>query len=235
MVHCSAVLGHVLGFAQSVRFTRAFIRGRRAPCSPASCAVALLLSVAGCAPQAPPDSPPAGSLGDPGETPPASPVGPMAPRASAAAPGEPEADAAQPPDDLGKPAQGSSGETANAAGPPGGAGVVPSESDPQSVSTQGAPRSPRAVLCEAGAVYSLYHRGGSLLTEVYQARVRLIDTSGSGSSVTLNVVSGQVGHRPLFGAAREITLRVPTDCTLSLEEPKYGTLTYSAKIGLVGR
>jgi hypothetical protein len=78
---------------------------------------------------------------------------------------------------------------------------------------------------------TVYERKGSALPELYKARVEFADETASSVSVRLKE---EKGTRPLFVGASKITLSVPNDYALELNDPKYGKLVYGAKVGLVG-
>lgn len=79
----------------------------------------------------------------------------------------------------------------------------------------------------------IYQRDGSNLTEVFTSAVTLSDVSKL--SAEMKFVGGQQGQRPLFSGMNKVTLTLPTDSSLVVEDPKYGSLPYTAKIGLVGQ
>jgi hypothetical protein len=78
---------------------------------------------------------------------------------------------------------------------------------------------------------SIYKRLGSTLKEAYVATVVFSDETPD--SVKVAISGREQGQRPLFKSGSGV-LKVPNDYSLSLDEPRFGELVYSAKIGLVG-
>jgi hypothetical protein len=77
----------------------------------------------------------------------------------------------------------------------------------------------------------IYRRDRGTLFEVSRNQVEL--TNETEDSVTLKVGKG-TGARPLFSGAQQVLVRVPSDSTLEIDDPKLGRIVYEAKIGLVG-
>ncbi len=80
-------------------------------------------------------------------------------------------------------------------------------------------------------MWYVYRRKGSNLTEVFSAPVDFTDETER--TVTVQVKGGD-GTRPLFKGSNKFVVTVPNDYSIELKDPKYGTLTYDAKIGMVG-
>ncbi len=78
---------------------------------------------------------------------------------------------------------------------------------------------------------TVYSRSGSTLKEVFASTVELKDASQE--NVTMRFLGGQRGVRPIFGGKAKVTLTLATDSSLVIEDPRFGTLPYSAKVGLV--
>jgi hypothetical protein len=78
---------------------------------------------------------------------------------------------------------------------------------------------------------TVYERKGSALPELYKARVEFADETTNSVNVRLKE---EKGTRPLFVGASKITVTVPNDYALELNDPKYGKLVYGAKVGLLG-
>ena len=78
-----------------------------------------------------------------------------------------------------------------------------------------------------------YKRAGNTLTEIHTVRVEFTDPKPD--SITLVPKGPDTGKRLLFKGAKKITLSVPDESTLVLEEPVLGKLVYKGKIGLVGQ
>lgn len=78
---------------------------------------------------------------------------------------------------------------------------------------------------------SIYKRLGSTLKEAYVATVVFSDETPD--SVKVAISGREQGQRPLFKSGSGV-VKVPNDYSLSLEDPRFGELLYSAKIGLVG-
>jgi hypothetical protein len=78
---------------------------------------------------------------------------------------------------------------------------------------------------------TVYERKGSALPELYKARVEFADETANSVSVRLKE---EKGTRPILVGAGKITVSVPNDYALELNDPKFGKLVYGAKVGLVG-
>jgi hypothetical protein len=80
-------------------------------------------------------------------------------------------------------------------------------------------------------LWTTYKRVGSRLDETHSASVEL--TESTPSSVKLKILAGEKGMRAIFKAQREITINVPNDYSLFVQDPELGKLVYEAKVGLV--
>ncbi len=78
---------------------------------------------------------------------------------------------------------------------------------------------------------SIYKRLGGTLKEAYVANVVFSDETPE--SVKVAISGREQGQRPLFKSGNGV-VKVPNDYSIALEDPKFGELAYSAKIGLVG-
>lgn len=78
---------------------------------------------------------------------------------------------------------------------------------------------------------SIYKRVGTTLKEAYVAGVSFSDETPEGVKVAIS--GREQGQRPLFKSGSGL-IRVPNDYSIVVEDPKFGELSYSAKIGLVG-
>lgn len=78
---------------------------------------------------------------------------------------------------------------------------------------------------------SIYKRLGATLKEAYVANVAFSDETPEGVKVAIS--GREQGQRPLFKSGSGV-VKVPNDYSITLEDPKFGELIYSAKIGLVG-
>jgi hypothetical protein len=78
---------------------------------------------------------------------------------------------------------------------------------------------------------SIYKRLGGTLKEAYVANVVFSDETPE--SVRVAISGREQGQRPLFKSGNGV-VKVPNDYSIALEDPKFGELAYSAKIGLVG-
>ncbi len=78
-----------------------------------------------------------------------------------------------------------------------------------------------------------YKRKGSALSEVHTTTFEFGEETAN--SVVLLPKGKDQGERPLFKGASKIVIKVPNDYSLELDDPKYGHLSYTAKVGLVGR
>jgi hypothetical protein len=78
---------------------------------------------------------------------------------------------------------------------------------------------------------TVYERKGSALPELFKARVEFADETANSVSVRLKE---EKGTRPILVGAGKITVSVPNDYALELNDPKFGKLVYGAKVGLVG-
>jgi hypothetical protein len=78
---------------------------------------------------------------------------------------------------------------------------------------------------------SIYKRLGATLREAYVAEVSFSDETPD--SVKVAISGREQGQRPLFKSGNGV-VKVPNDYSIALEDPKFGELAYSAKIGLVG-
>jgi hypothetical protein len=78
---------------------------------------------------------------------------------------------------------------------------------------------------------TVYERKGSALPELFKARVEFADETANSVSVRLKE---EKGTRPILAGAGKITVSVPNDYALELNDPKFGKLVYGAKVGLVG-
>ena len=77
----------------------------------------------------------------------------------------------------------------------------------------------------------VYKRKGSNLTEVFSAPVEFAEETERTVAVQ---IKGGDGTRPLFKGANKFVVTVPNDYSIELKDPKYGSLLYDAKIGMVG-
>jgi hypothetical protein len=85
---------------------------------------------------------------------------------------------------------------------------------------------------ESGAVtFTIYQRRGSQLSEIYTVAASLEEKSPK--EVLLTVNGKGKGFRPLFANQRSTSVTVPDDYTLLLEDPRFGSLKYTARHGLV--
>ncbi len=83
-----------------------------------------------------------------------------------------------------------------------------------------------------GWSWYVYKRKGSNLTEVFSAPVEFTDETERTVAVQ---IKGGDGTRPLFKGSNKFVITVPNDYSIELKDPKYGSLLYDAKIGMVGR
>jgi hypothetical protein len=77
----------------------------------------------------------------------------------------------------------------------------------------------------------IYKRSGSTLREVYIGAIEFKDESED--AVKMRFTGREKGQRPLFRSKADALIRVPNDYSIEIEDPQFGKLTYSAKIGLV--
>jgi len=78
---------------------------------------------------------------------------------------------------------------------------------------------------------SIYKRLGGTLKEAYVASVVFSEETPEGVKVAIS--GREQGQRPLFKSGNFV-VRVPNDYSITLEDPKFGELSYDAKVGLVG-
>jgi len=77
----------------------------------------------------------------------------------------------------------------------------------------------------------IYQRLGDTLKEIYLGRVELSDEGSSELRIAFK--GGSKGQRPLFRGLGKVTVKVPNDYSISIDDPEYGTLTYTAKVGFL--
>jgi hypothetical protein len=85
---------------------------------------------------------------------------------------------------------------------------------------------------QGNLVLSIYKRSGATLREVYVASVTLSDEANGKVKVTIR--GREQGQRPLFRTGSGL-VEVPNEYSLIIDDPKYGRLTYNAKIGVLGQ
>ncbi len=78
-----------------------------------------------------------------------------------------------------------------------------------------------------------YKRKGSSLSEVHTMTFEFGEETAN--SVTILPKGKDQGERPLFKGASKIMIKVPNDYSIEMEDPKHGHLSFTAKVGLVGR
>jgi hypothetical protein len=83
---------------------------------------------------------------------------------------------------------------------------------------------------DKGQLFTVFRRAGKTLKEVSKSRIELKDDKGN--AITVNVKSDK-GSRPVFMGKKEFSVTAPSDATIQLDDPKFGKLTYDARIGLV--
>jgi hypothetical protein len=83
-----------------------------------------------------------------------------------------------------------------------------------------------------GLRWQIYQRTGSILKEVYSARIELVDERET--AFEIKPLDGS-GNRHIFKGQHNVPVSMPSKHELVLEDPQYGKLIYRAKIGLVGK
>lgn len=78
---------------------------------------------------------------------------------------------------------------------------------------------------------AIYRRQGSRLDEVYIGSIEFSDEKPD--SIRLKFTGREKGVRPLFRGQSVAQINVPNEYSIEIEDPVFGRLTYSAKIGLV--
>lgn len=78
----------------------------------------------------------------------------------------------------------------------------------------------------------IYRRSGESLKELYSANVELDDSQAH--KVKVVVKEPGSGKRPIMKDRSKFELLLPNDYSVQLEDPQYGKLSYTAKVGLVG-
>ena len=80
-------------------------------------------------------------------------------------------------------------------------------------------------------VWLVYKRTGNQLAEVFRSTFLFEDEKHE--SVTMKLVGQGKGYQQIFAGYRTIPISVPTKYAVVIEDPKYGTLKYNSKVGLV--
>jgi hypothetical protein len=81
--------------------------------------------------------------------------------------------------------------------------------------------------------FKVYKRQGSTLNEVFVGAVEL--TEESPTTVRVRWTGRGRGQKPLLKMQKDSVLTVPNEYSLEIDDPEHGRLTYTAKIGLVGK
>jgi hypothetical protein len=76
----------------------------------------------------------------------------------------------------------------------------------------------------------IYKRNGNTLRELCVSSIEFTDVTED--SVNLKFTGREKGARPLFRSGSR-TVRVPNDYSIEIDDPQFGKMSYSAKIGLV--
>jgi hypothetical protein len=77
----------------------------------------------------------------------------------------------------------------------------------------------------------IYKRNASALKEIWIGGVELSEPSDD--TVKVKFVGSQKGARPLWRGKSEVTITVPNEYSIELDDSEHGKLRYDAKIGLV--
>ena len=80
--------------------------------------------------------------------------------------------------------------------------------------------------------WTIYQRKGSSLAEVYKAEIQLSDETKN--SIKIRIKGSQSGALPIFTQTRQGLISFPNDYSITLDDPKHGSLAYDAKVGAVG-
>ena len=80
--------------------------------------------------------------------------------------------------------------------------------------------------------WTIYQRKGSSLAEVYKAEIQLSDETKN--SIKIRIKGSQSGALPIFTGTRQGLISFPNDYSITLDDPKLGSLAYDAKVGAVG-
>ena len=80
-------------------------------------------------------------------------------------------------------------------------------------------------------VWLVYKRTGSRLAEVFRSTFLFEDEKHE--SVTMKLVGKGKGYQQIFAGYRTIPISVPTKYSVVIDDPKYGSLKYNSKVGLV--
>ena len=79
----------------------------------------------------------------------------------------------------------------------------------------------------------IYKRSGATLKEVWIGAVELSEPSDD--TVKVKFVGSQKGARPLWRGKSEVTINVPNEYSIEVDDAEHGKLRYDAKIGLVAQ
>jgi hypothetical protein len=77
----------------------------------------------------------------------------------------------------------------------------------------------------------VYKRNGATLKEIWIGGVELSEPSDD--TVKVKFVGSQKGARPLWRGKAEVTISVPNEYSIEVDDSEHGKLRYDAKIGLV--
>jgi hypothetical protein len=77
----------------------------------------------------------------------------------------------------------------------------------------------------------IYKRNGAALKEIWIGGVELSEPSDD--TVKVKFVGSQKGARPLWRGKSEVTINVPNEYSIEIDDPEHGKLRYDAKIGIV--
>jgi hypothetical protein len=77
----------------------------------------------------------------------------------------------------------------------------------------------------------IYKRTGAALKEIWIGGVELSEPSED--TVKVKFVGSQKGARPLWQGKMEVTISVPNEYSIEIDDPMHGKLRYDAKIGIV--
>lgn len=77
----------------------------------------------------------------------------------------------------------------------------------------------------------IYQRQADTLREIYVGRVELSDEGNSKLRIAFK--GSSKGQRPLFRGKSVASVEVPNDYSIRVDDPEYGSLTYTAKIGFL--
>ena len=78
----------------------------------------------------------------------------------------------------------------------------------------------------------IYQRKGKALNEIFKVKVKFGEETKN--SVEVELLGGEKGSQFIMAGKRKFVVKVPNDYSIVMEDPKFGRLSFNAKLGLVG-